>query len=192
MWIHRSEVPRGQDLPFGASLRERAAQELREFAATAIYLYVCFASLLFLKAAVLQAQGIAFTPFGIAAIKAVICAKFILLGRAFHVGKRFKTRPLIWETVDLSVVFLALLIVLTAFEEFIVGFIHQRPEAESLATIGGGTLEQFLATSLIQLLILVPYFAILSLAEALGTGTLARIFLAPRPATPDGRDTYKS
>jgi hypothetical protein len=175
-----------QDLPSGASLRERAVRELREFAATAIYLYVCFASLLFLKAAILQADGISYAHFGTAALKAVICAKFILLGRAFHVGTRFRTRSLIWETVSLSVAFLALLIVLTAIEETIVGFIHHRPMAESLAAIGGGTLEQFLATSLIQLLILVPYFAILSLAETLGPGTLARLFLAPHPEMPSG------
>ena len=69
----------------------RETDELREFAVVAGYLYVCFAAVLYLKAAILRAQSVAYAPLGLAAIKAAICVKFMLLGRAFHIGERFKT-----------------------------------------------------------------------------------------------------
>ena len=60
-----------------ASLRKRAVDELKEFLIIAAYLYVCFTALAYFKAAILQAHGVSFAPFGIAAVKALICAKFM-------------------------------------------------------------------------------------------------------------------
>jgi hypothetical protein len=70
---------------------------------------VCFAAMSYFKAAILQAQDVAYAPLGLAGIKAAICTKFILVGRAFHIGERFKTHPLILPTLHKSFVFLALL-----------------------------------------------------------------------------------
>jgi len=39
------------------------------------YLYVCFTALAYLKAAILEAHGVVFAPFGFAAIKALICSR---------------------------------------------------------------------------------------------------------------------
>jgi hypothetical protein len=54
------------------SLRQWAADELREFLIIATYLYVCFTALAYFKAAILQAHGVSFASFGIAATKALI------------------------------------------------------------------------------------------------------------------------
>jgi hypothetical protein len=53
---------------------------LKEFLIVAAYFYVCFTALAYLKAAILEAQGIVFAPFGFAAVKALICAKFLSIG----------------------------------------------------------------------------------------------------------------
>src|SRR5580658_2267661 len=140
------------------SIRTRAAHELREFAIIAAYLYICFTALLYLKSTILQAHGIAFAPFALAAAKALICAKFVLIGRAFHVGERFNARPLIWPTLYRSFAFLVLLWVLNAIEEIAVGYFHQRSVADSIAEIGGGTPDQVIATSIVVLLIFIPFF----------------------------------
>ena len=42
---------------------KRAAHELKEFLIIAAYFYVCFTALAYLKAAILEAQGIAFALF---------------------------------------------------------------------------------------------------------------------------------
>ena len=162
------------------TLGKRAADELKEFAIIAAYLFVCFTALAYLKAAILQAHGIAFAPFGFAAAKALICAKFVSVGHALQLGERFKSLPLIWPTLYKSLVFLALLIALNAVEEVAVGLIHHRTIAASLAEVGGGTIEQLIATSIVALLILIPFFAFRVLGEVVGERNLVYVFFVPR------------
>lgn len=161
-------------------LRERAVGELREFSVIAVYLWVCFTSLAYLKFAILQAHGIAFAPFGFAAVKALICAKFVSLGHALHMGERFSKRALIWPVLHKSLVFLLLLLVLNVAEEAVVGWIHGRALADSLSEIGGGTRDQMIATTIIMLLILIPFFMFRVLSEVIGERTMVRLFFEPR------------
>lgn len=163
-----------------ASIGKRAANELKEFLIFAVYFYVCFTALAYLKAAILQAHGIAFAPFGFAAVKALICAKFMSIGHAFHLGERYKKQALIWPTLRRSFAFFALLLALTVLEELIVGYLHHRAFADSLAEFGGGTLHQAFATPIILLLTLIPFFAFRSLAEVVGGRVLFRLFFEPR------------
>jgi hypothetical protein len=163
-----------------ASIGKRAAHELKQFLIIAAYLYVCFTALAYLKAAILQAHGITFAPFGFAAVKALICAKFLSVGYVFHFGERYKKQALIWPTLHSSFVFLVLLIVLTVLEEVIVGYLRHRAFADSLAEVGGGTLHQAIATSIILLLVLIPFFAFRSLADVIGGRVLFRLFFEPR------------
>ncbi len=163
-------------VPPKATARTRITNELRDFAVISAYLWVCFTALAYLKSAILQAHGIAFAPFGFAAAKAMICAKFILVGRAFHIGERFKTQPLIWPTFHRSLVFLVLLVLLNVVEEIVVGLIHGRSILDSVAGMAGGTIDQLIATSFVVLLILIPFFAFQALGEIVGERNLVRLF----------------
>lgn len=95
----QSETTTESGVQSKASFREKAGEELTEFIVLTAYLYVCFAALIYFKAAILQAQGVAYTPLGLAAIKAAICAKFMLVGRVLHLGERFNHLPLIVPTL---------------------------------------------------------------------------------------------
>jgi hypothetical protein len=169
------------------SRRERAMSELREFIVIAVYLWICFTALAYLKFAILEAHGIAFAPFGFAAVKALICAKFVSVGHAFHLGERFKAQPLIYPVMHRSLVFLLFLIVLNALEEIVAGYLHGRTLADSLGEIGGGTRDQMIATAIVMLLILIPFFMIRVLGEVVGERTLARLFFEPRRRPDAGR-----
>jgi hypothetical protein len=168
------------NIPSKATISERITDELKEFAVIDVYLYICFTAILYLKASILKAHDIEFAPFGFAAVKALICAKFVSIGHIFHVGDRFKSLPLIWPTLYKSGAVLVFLIILNALEEIIFGLIHHRAVAASLADFAGGTLDQLIATSIVGLLILFPFFAFRSLAELLGEQNLVRVFLYPR------------
>lgn len=163
-----------------ASFREKISEELIEFAILTVYLYICFAAVIFFKAAVLQAQGIAYDHLGLAIIKAALCAKFMLVGRAAHIGERFRNLPLIVPTLHKSFVFLLLLVVLTLIEEIVVGAIHGESIMHSISGIAGGTLYQFVATILIIFLVLTPYFAFRSLGQIVGDKILVRLFFERR------------
>lgn len=164
-----------------ATRGERLRTELHEFAILACYLFICFIALAAYKAAILQAYGISFAPWAFAAIKALVCAKFLLVGRMFGLGDGLAHKyPLIISTLYRSLTFLVVLGILTLIEELVVGRIHGEAIANSLDKIGGGTLWQLLATSFILLLILLPWFAFRALAEVIGDETLTRLYFEPR------------
>jgi hypothetical protein len=165
------------------SVGERLIDETNEFIVIAVYLGICFIALAYLKASILRAEGVPFAPFGFAVAKALICAKFVLLGRMFHLGEWSKHLPLIWSTLHRSFVFLILLLLLNALEEIIVGLFHHRAVSASIAELGGGTLDQLVATSIVMLLVLIPFFAFRSLGEVVGEHNLVRVFLWPRKRT---------
>jgi hypothetical protein len=159
-----------------ATPRQRAVHELKELAIVAVYLYITLGAVIVMKTAVLHDQGISFAPWGIAAVKSVLLAKFILLGRAMKIGERYTTRPLIWPTLHKASAFLVFLVVLTIIEEVVVGLFHHQSVAASLGELAGAKLDETLAGILILLLVLIPYFAFHVLDEALGEGRLARMF----------------
>jgi len=70
------------------------------------------------------------------------------------------------------VLYLLLLIALSIVEEAIVGLSNGRTIAATLAEIGGAKLPEMLATSVVMLLILIPYLASRELDVALGEGRL--------------------
>jgi hypothetical protein len=162
------------------SLRHRAVVEAKEMLALTAYLYVCLGSLMLLKSAILQEAGISFDVWGIAIVKALVLAKFMLLGSAANIGTRYKHQPLIWPTLHMAFMFLILLLVLTTLEEVLVGLIHGRPLAESLTHVVGPTAFVGFATSFVMFLILIPYCAFKTLGGVLGDEYLIRMFFVER------------
>jgi hypothetical protein len=163
-----------------ATLHQRAIHEFKEFAILAVYLYLTLGAVIMMKTAVLHSAGFAFEPFGIAIVKAMVLAKFMLVGHAMKLGERFTNRPLIWPTLHKAVAFLLLLIVMTVIEEVVVGLFHGRSIAVSIGELLGARLEETIVGYFIMLLVLTPYFAVRVLDEALGEGRLARMFFVAR------------
>jgi hypothetical protein len=163
-----------------AKLHQRAIHELKEFAILAVYLYITIGAVIMMKTAVLHTEGIDFAPWGIAIVKAMLLAKFMLVGRAMKIGESDTTGPLIRPTLYRAFAFLVLLIILTIIEEAVVGLFHHRSIAASLGELAGVRLAETLAGYLIMLLVLIPYFAFRVLGEALGEGRLVRMFFVER------------
>lgn len=83
------------------AVRAKLIGEMEELAIVADYLFIVFAVLLYFKSAILNSQGIHWIPWSFAVVKAVIVAKFILIGRAVHFAESYHAKPLIWEIVGL-------------------------------------------------------------------------------------------
>jgi hypothetical protein len=120
-----------------ACLKERARKELRDYAFVAAYLYVCFGAILFYKTALLREEGVAFLPHGLAAVKALILGKFILIGEAIGIGTRVQPRSLVSVIAARTALFFLLLIVLSVVEELVVGKVHGHSLAETVAEFRG-------------------------------------------------------
>jgi hypothetical protein len=162
------------------TLRERAMHEFKELVIISLYLYITLGAVILLKTAVLHDQGIGFSPWGIAIVKAVVLAKFLLLGEAIKIGGRTTASPLVWPTLQKALVLLAVLIIMTVIEEAVVGLFHHRSIAASLGELFGPRLEETIAGYVIMLLVLIPYCAFRVLGEALGDDRLTRMFFVER------------
>jgi hypothetical protein len=144
-------------------VKQRLRHELHEYAEVSIYLFVYLAALLFYRFSLLEEEHATTWRFGFAAGKALILGKFILIGTTLRIGERFRMRTLLGGVVIKSLLFLPLLLVLSAVEETLVGLIHGRPIGSALSE--GGTPLQIVASSVLVLLILIPYFAFKALDE---------------------------
>ena len=162
------------------AFRERAKGELKELFYITAYLFVVFGALTFYKSAILETQGVHWLPWGFALIKAVILAKFIMIGRALYAGGGHRTKPLVWQIIHRSIAFLILVAGFTVIEEAVVGFIHGKTFSGSMAEVGGGTREEMIASAIIMFLIFLPLFAYRALGEVLGDKALFRTLFVER------------
>jgi hypothetical protein len=167
----------------GAALGRRVRHELVQFAVISAYLYVCFGAEILYKTAILNAEGISYAPYGLAAVKALILAKFMLVGEAARLGDRYKSRRVIYIILHKSLLFLLLLLVLSEIEEALSGIAHGQTIDTVLTEMGGSALWQTGASSLIVLLILIPYIAFREISAALGEDRLRQLLLAHRQGT---------
>jgi hypothetical protein len=151
-----------------------------EFAIISAYLYVCLGALLLYKTALLEGEGIGYAPYGLAAAKALILGKFILLGHALKIGGDGARRRLVVQILYKSLLLMLLLVVLTASEEGILAFIHGHSVTKAMIGLAGGTLGLTLATSFRVLLILIPYVAAREISLALGEGKLMQLLTQRR------------
>ena len=162
------------------SLHQRAMHEFKELVFIPLYLYVTLGAMIMMKTAVLHDQGVAFTPWGIAIVKAVVLAKFMMLGEINKIGGRGTTGPLIWPTLQKAFGLLALLIIMTIIEG---SRCRPLPPAINRRLARGALwrrLQETLAGYLIMLVVLIPYGAFRVLGETLGEGRLERMFFVER------------
>lgn len=157
-------------MPINASLMiTRLKSDLLQFAVLAVYLYVCLSAIILYKITIVGSSGDGFWPFGLPALKALLLAKFILLGHAVHLGDRYSDRRIINVIASKALLYLALLIALSILEEVVVGLIHGRTAAASLSDLLGKA-PQIFATSVIMLLVLIPYLASREISSAFEGG----------------------
>lgn len=172
-------------------VKARLREELHEYLIVSGYLYVCFVALVLFKMAILRDAGVAYLPLGLAAAKALIIGKFVLIGEAVHVGSRVGARTVLQRVVRRVVLLFALLVVLVVVEELLVGWFHGHPLAQTLAEYRH-RLPEVLAMLLLLLLILVPLVVATEVSRAMGPGALRDLFLALPGQASAGDEAAKS
>jgi hypothetical protein len=148
-----------------------------------LLIYVCFGALLLYKTAILRDHGIQIVPLGLALGKALLMAKFMLIGRKLNVGANVGSRMLVSVIAYKSALFLILLIALSIVEQISLGFLHHQTIEGALSHLGSGRLGEVLAEALLLLLILVPYFAYKELDRTLGEGKIRQLLRQPADVT---------
>ena len=180
-------APHAHESTGGSKVKAKLHEELRNYAVVAAYLYICFGTVLLYETALLREEGVQFLPHGLAAVKALILGKFLLIGEALGVGSRRRARGLLGAIAWKSVLLFVFLLVLTALEELLVGWAHGRSFAQMLAEFDGQSALEMFAKCLLLLLVLIPLVAVTELSRWLGPDVVKGVlFPASKQGDGDG------
>jgi hypothetical protein len=161
-------IPKNSTKPEKISIRQRIQEEFIQATLLALYFAAWFCSIAFFTLAVLREAAIPITPFGLALIKAGLCAKFMMIGKAIYPLKVDANRGLIKSIFWHSIVYLLIVIALSVLESGIDGLLHGKSFLESIASFGHGDPVYIAAISIMYWLILWPYLIVLGLNQSMG------------------------
>lgn len=162
------------------TLKQKVYQQLREYLAITLYLWLVFGLFALYKSILLSENGFSLSAHGIAFFNALALGKIMLVARELHFADYFKEKPLIYPTLLKSVAFALVLGCFKILEEVGVGWYHSKSFGESIHEIGGGTLGGILALMAILAVLLIPFFAFTELRQILGADKLVRLFFTSR------------
>ena len=149
-------------------LRHRIKDEFIQASLLALYFAAWFCAIAFFSFALLREAAIPITPFGLAIIKAGLCAKFMMIGKAIYPLKVDARRGLIKSIFWHSIAYLGIVLTLSFAEAEIDGLFHGKSFLETLSSFGHGDPIYIAALSLMYWLIIWPYLIVLGLNQSLG------------------------
>jgi hypothetical protein len=162
------------------SLRYRIKDEFVQASLLALYFAAWFCAIAFFSFALLREVAIPITPFGLALIKAGLCAKFMMIGKALfplHVdANRGLIKSIFWH----SIAYLGVVLALSFAEAGIDGLLHGKSFLESISSFGHGDPIYIAALSLMYWLIIWPYLIVLGLNQSLGNKAVRTILFGSK------------
>ena len=162
------------------TLKQRAYQGIKEYLVISCYLCVVFGLFAVYKSVILREHHIPLTSQGFVLFNALALAKVMLVAQELRLADQFKEAPLIYPTLFKSATFAVLLGCFKILEEAAVGLYHGQSFNESIAAIGGGTLQGILSLMALLGVVLIPFFGFTELRRVFGEGKLERLFFTSR------------
>lgn len=159
------------------SLKSRLHEEIVKYVVVSAYLFVSFGVLQLYKAALLQDVGVHYLPLGVAAVKALIIGKFLLIGDAVRARLQARSGRLLAHIAKRVVWLLVVVVLLTIAEELIVGWIHGHSIAEVQSELRARSMLELVAEVMLMALILVPLVAADEIRLVLGPNALRGLLL---------------
>ncbi|MDE1177051.1 MAG: hypothetical protein PW789_10660 [Edaphobacter sp.] len=170
--------PASPNPPAAPGFKQRAARELKNYAAVSAYLAILFCAVTTYTALLLRRYDESDTlTYTFALLNALVIGKVILLGEMLHLGRRVESRPLYQSVLLKSLLFALLVFLFHLLEEFIKRLVHGKPAGTVLEEL---ELERLIARSIIIFCAFVPLFAFRELHRVLGEEKLHSIFFLAR------------
>jgi glucan phosphoethanolaminetransferase (alkaline phosphatase superfamily) len=166
--------------PLLGKAKEKLLEELKSAFYLAIYFATWFCAMVFLGLTALDGWPIPLAPFGFALIKAILCAKFMLVAQAFFPIVVKEEIGILRSLLKQSLVYLIVVLLLTCLESGLDGWIHHRGLIESLKSFDHNNIAHLIATSLMYWLIVWPYLILTGIKLSLGNDTTKQILLGKR------------
>ena len=171
--------------PTKPGFKQRAKDELIDFAVIAAYLAFFFCAIVTYTTLLLRQYDVNNDAlnYTFAIINALIIAKVILIGELMHLAKSAETRPLYQSVFLKSLIFALLVFAFHLLEEFIKRLIHGEPSGTVWRNMN---FNELIGRSIVIFCAFLPLFAFRELRRVLGEEKLHALFFHPRAADKPG------
>mgnify|MGYP000196171587 FL=1 len=136
------------------------------------YFTVFFIAISYFRFAILKTAQVPFTDFGLGVVKAIICAKFLLVSQAIYPIKLNDGKSMIWHILGRSLLYVLLVTILIAIEEGIMARIHGKNIWDSITGLSPGSIHIFFSLDILYWLMVVPYVVFSAISQSIGMSSL--------------------
>jgi len=163
-----------------AGIKKKIKAEAEQALTLTIYFSIWFCALTLLATTTLDKHPIPLSLFGIAIIKAGLCAKFMLIAQAIFPINVQKSNGIIKSLFLESILYLLVVLGLNYIEAGIEGLMHGKNFLDSMTSFGQKNPLHILAMSLVYWLIVWPYLVLIGMKLALGTNVITTILFGKK------------
>ena len=146
----------------------RIAEEAKKALQLTVYFWLWFSAIGLLTHQILREHGLPLGTWGLAIVKAVICAKFVLIGQAIYPMRHTHGKDLWYIVLPRSFVYLLVVLLLSVIEAGVEAAWHGRGFMEGLTHFANGDPVYAFALAWVYWLILVPYLLLGSMDRLRG------------------------
>jgi hypothetical protein len=173
-----------------AGWKSKAIYEMTSYYIIFMYLAVFFSLFTWYRRLILAQYQISYLHYGVSVIQALVLAKVIMVGRAMHLGRRFKDHPLILPSLYKAVVFTIFVALFGVVEHTITGLLHGKGIAGGFEELMSTGSYELLARCMVTFVAFIPFFAFDELERVLGEGKLGKLFFRRRSADESEPSTH--
>jgi len=149
---------------------------MRAFILIALFIFLFFSAFATYRGLILSEYHLQYFQYGWSLIEALVLGKVILLGEMFHLGDRFRGKPLVVPTLYKTFMFSLLVLAFTLAEHTAKGFIHGKNMAAVLVEIGAQGGAEIAAKIFVMSIAFIPMFAIWEISNLFSEGRLFELF----------------
>ncbi|MBU3606794.1 MULTISPECIES: hypothetical protein [unclassified Polynucleobacter] len=160
--------------------KQKIENEAKQALALTLYFGAWFCALAFLGATTLDERPIPLSIFGIAMIKAGLCAKFMLIAQAIFPINITKSNGIIKSLFYESLLYIIVVLALNYVEAGVEGLFHGKSFFNSLSAFGERNPLKVLAMSIVYWLIVWPYLVFIGMKMALGSNATVSILFGKK------------
>ena len=157
--------------------KDKFRKEFIEYWINVAYLAIFFGIFISYKRLVLAEYNIVYTEYGFGLINALILGKVVSIGTVLRLDQRFANRPLIWSTINRSILFTIWLALFNAIELMIRGAIKTHTFLGSVNALSHIGSYEYLAGLMIVFASFIPFFAVKELSRVLGSKVIIDLFI---------------
>ena len=140
------------------------------------YFSVFFIAISYFRFAILKQAEVPYTAFGFGIIRALICAKFMMISQAIYPIRLDDGKPAFAHIMGRSFLYVGLVTALIALEEAIRARIHGEHILNAITGLRPGTIHLFFSLEILYWLMVIPYVFFTVISQVYGISSLGSIF----------------